>query len=275
MRRAAPLLVVLTALAAWAMPAAAPTEAQVQPPAVSRTRLANGLIVLVRENPSAPVVAMNLMIGSGVRAETRETAGVSNLLQLMVVRGTNTKDGTQIVEAAEQMGGSIEAFGEVDAAEIAATALSRHWRDMMALVADVALNPTLPDATTQAVKDFLLRQIRNRAERPYEAGLDRLRARAFGAHPYAWNPLGLPESVSRLDRPALIAHYRRHYVTGGMVLAVSGRVKSREVVAEAQKLFAEILTGTPPAVSRPAPPAAATTRDVIQVPGAQAQILMG
>lgn len=269
-RLAARLLVLLVA-SAWGAPAAA----QVQPPPVSRARLGNGLAVLVRENPTAPVVGINLMVRMGTRSETRETAGISNLLQLMMVRGTTTKDGTEIVEAADRMGGSIEAFGDVDVSEIAATALSRHWQEMLQLVADVGLNPTIPEGTTQAVKDFLLKQIRNRAEKPYDAGVDALLARLFGAHPYAWNPQGLKESVGRLDRAALVAHYRRYYVPGAMVLAVSGRVKTAQVIAEAERLFGALPPGQAPTPARPAPPALEASRDVIEVPGAQAQILLG
>ena len=143
------------------------------------------------------------------------------------------------------MGGSIEATGDVDHAEIAATALSRHWVEILELVADVALRPTMPDGVVVAVRDFLLRQVRNRGDKPYDVALDTLTARIFGRHPYAWDPLGLKESLERLDRNALLAHYKRHYVPGGLVLAVSGRVKTAEVMAQASRLF-----GPMPAASR-------------------------
>ena len=203
-------LLALLAAPAWA-----------QSPAVSRARLPNGLTVLVRENPTAPVVGISLMVRMGTRWETADNAGISNLVQLMIVRGTTTRDGGQIVEAADAMGGSIEATGDVDSSEIAATALSRHWMEILELVADVALRPTMPDGVVVAVRDFLLRQVRNRGDKPYDVALDTLGARVFGRHPYAWDPLGLKDSLQRLDRDALLAHYKRHYVPGGLVLAVS------------------------------------------------------
>ena len=195
------------------------------------------MTILVRENPVAPVVAMSLMVKMGTRWETRATAGISNFLQIMVVRGTEKLDGTQIVEAADRMGGSIEAYGDADFSEIAATALDRYWAEMLDLVAEVAITPSLPDGTLQAVRDFLVRQLRNRGEKPFDVALDTLLARTFGDNPYAWEPGGLKESLERVDRAALIAHYRRHYVPGGMVLAVSGKVKAAEVLARAERLF--------------------------------------
>jgi predicted Zn-dependent peptidase len=252
---------------------AAPAGAE--PLSVTRTKLPNGLIVLVRENPTAPVVAISLMVRMGTRWETPANAGISNLVQVMAVRGTPTRTGIQIVEQADAMGGSIEATGDVDASEIAATALARHWASMLDLVADVALHPTMPEGIVEAVRDFLLRQVRNRGDKPYDVAFDTMTARLFGRHPYAWDPIGLKESLERLDRPALLAHYRRHYVPGGMVLAVSGRVKTAEVLAQARRLFGEMATAPVPAANPPGPPAPAAWREVRVVPGAQAQILMG
>jgi zinc protease len=231
--------------------------------------------VLVRENPTAPVVGISLMVKMGTRWETTDNAGISNLVQMMAVRGTPTRNGSQIVEAADAMGGSIEATGDVDFSEIAATALSRHWVEMLDLVADVALRPTMPEGVLGAVRDFLLRQVRNRSEKPYDVALDTLTVRTFGRNPYAWDPIGLKASLERIDREALLAHYRRHYVPGGMVLAVSGRVKTSEVVAQASRLFGEMAAGSVPVASPPPPPAPAPWREVRVVPGAQAQILMG
>jgi predicted Zn-dependent peptidase len=257
-------LLALLAAPAWA-----------QSPAVSRARLPNGLTVLVRENPTAPVVGVSLMVRMGTRWETADNAGISNLVQLMIVRGTTTRDGGQIVEAADTMGGSIEATGDVDYSEIAATALSRHWVEILELVADVALRPTMPDGVVAAVREFLLRQVRNRADKPYDVALDTFSARIFGRHPYAWDPIGLRESLERLDRAALVAHYQRHYVPGGLVLAVSGRVRTAEVLAQATRLFGPMAAGTAPVAAPPAPPAPAPWREARVVPGAQAQILMG
>jgi zinc protease len=246
-----------------------------EPREVSRTKLPNGLVVLVRENPTAPVVAVSLMVKMGTRWETRDNAGISNFLQLMVVRGTTSRRGPQIVEIADGLGGSIDAYGEADYSEIAATALARYWVEILELVADVTLNPSISDDVVGPVRDFLVRQVRNRGERPFTAGLDALTARLFGANPYAWDPRGLRESLGRMDREALLAQYRRHYVPGGMVLAVSGQVKAAEVVAQAQRLFGQMPAGTPPVPQPPPPPPAVASRDVLTVQGAQAQVLIG
>src|SRR5262245_50686472 len=212
-------------------------SAAAQVPGVTRTRLPNGLTVIVRENSAAPVVAFSLLAKMGTRTETQEDAGISNMLQLMLVRGTEKMNGEEIAAAADRMGGTIDAYGDADYSEITATALSRHWQPMLELVGDVALRPSMPEGTVTAVRDFLLRQIRNRQEKPFDAAGDRMRATLFGANPYAWDPLGRKESVEKLNRDALLAYYKRQYLPGNMVLAVSGDVKTPAVMAQVERVF--------------------------------------
>jgi zinc protease len=252
-----------------------PAAGMAQTGGVTRLRLPNGLTVLVRENPEAPVVAYSLMVRMGTRTETPDNAGISNLLQQMLVRGTEKLDGEQIAEAADRMGGGIDAYGDADYSEITATALSRNWQEMLELLGDCVLRPTLPNGTVQAVRNFLVRQIRNRGDKPFDVASDRMRASLFGANPYAWDPLGRRESVEKLDRDALIAYYRRFYVPGQIVLAVSGDVKSADVMAQVQRIFGTMAPGKVEMPAAPAPPPMAASRETVVVPGAQAQILMG
>jgi zinc protease len=252
-----------------------PVTAFAQTAGVTRSPLPNGLTVIVRENPAAPVVAYSLLVKMGTRTETPDTAGIANMLQIMLVRGTETMNGEQIAAAADRMGGSIDAYGDADYSEITATALSRSWRPMLEMVSDVPLRPTIPDSTLRGVRDFILRQIRNRGEKPFDVAADRTRAALFGDHhPYAWDPVGRRESVERLTRDALAAYYRRHYVPDQMVLAVSGDVKSAEVLAQIQRLFGGMPAGNVQASPLPAPPPVSAAREVFVVPGAQAQIFM-
>jgi predicted Zn-dependent peptidase len=246
-----------------------------QSPAVTRARLANGLTVLVRENATAPLVGVSLMVAMGTRWETTGNAGISNLVQLMLVRGTATRSGGQILQAVDAMGGSIEAAGGVDYSEIAATSLARHRVALLELVAEVAREPTFPAPMVEAVRDFLLRQVRNRGDRPSDVALDTFTARVFGRHPYAWEPVGLKDSLPLIDREALLAHYQRHYVPAAMVLAVSGRVTTAEVMTEAARLFGSMPAAAAPQPAPPAPPAPAPWHERRVVAGAQAQILMG
>lgn len=245
------------------------------PPPVFRHRLPNGLTLLVRENPAAPVVAASLLVRMGTRWEDSETAGVANLLQHVMVKGTGRLSAQAVAEAVEEIGGSLTGSGEADFSELRGTALARHWKGLLALLAEVALAPHLAADEIEKERRVILTQIRNRGDLPFPLTFDALLAALYGPHPYGVPSTGRRESVERLDRPRLLAHYREHYRGPAMVLAVSGEVPAPAVVDEVGRLFAALPAGPVPADTPPPPPGPGGARRILERPAAQAQILMG
>jgi predicted Zn-dependent peptidase len=120
--------------------AAAPWLAGAQTPAenVRQERLENGLTVIVRENPVAPVVAVALLVRMGTRWETASNAGISNFTHAVMVKGTAKRSGGDIAEAVASLGGKISASGDVDYSGIQGTALARFWRELLDITAELA-----------------------------------------------------------------------------------------------------------------------------------------
>lgn len=239
-----------------------------------KARLPNGLTVLVNENPAAPLVAVSLFVRVGLRWETEDNAGITNLLQQLILKGTTSRSALEIVLAAEGIGGGIGASSDADFSEIRGTALGRHWRILLALMTDVALHPSLPADELEGERRQLLRAIRSRQDQPYALALDTLMARLYGGHPYGAPPLGRAAALERVDGPALRAHHERYYRAGRMILAVSGDMSHAEVVGEAARLFSEAAPGDggldtiSPAVS------ALPGRTPVAHPSAQSQVVM-
>jgi predicted Zn-dependent peptidase len=257
-------------LALLALAAAAPAAAQ----STTRERLDNGLLVLVRENPLAPVVAISLMVEMGSRWERPENAGISNFVHAVMVKGTTKRSGGEMAEAVAALGGKIGAAGDVDYAEIRTSGLGRFWRELIELTAELALSPALLPEEVDNERDWLLSRLQKRHDSPNDRAFDALYALLYGAHPYALPILGTPESLKRIDHAAIVQWYRRFYRPERMKLAVSGQVKASEVIAEARRLFGALPAGGGAADPPIPPPIAGTGRVVIQQPAQQAQILM-
>jgi len=210
---------------------------------VLRQRLPSGLTILVRENPAAPVVAVSLLVRVGSGWERPGTSGVTNLLQQVMVKGTERRGALEIAETAEGIGGSVSASAETDFSEIRGSALARHWRELLELVADIALRPALAASEIEGERRVVLSAIRSRTDQPFQRALETLMEQVYGGHPYALPSLGRREVVARLGREDLLEHYRQHYRAGRTVVSVSGQVAAREVAAEIARLFASMPAG--------------------------------
>jgi predicted Zn-dependent peptidase len=119
----------------------------------------------------------------------------------------------------------------------------------------------------------MLTALRSRQDQPYPLAMDTLMSRVYGDHPYGRPVLGRAAALERLDRARLVAHHERFYRARRMILAVSGDIAAREVMAEATRLFAELPPGpVEPEPSVPAP-AARADHTVMVKASAQAQVL--
>ena len=264
------ILVVLAVLAATGV-----AHADAPAPTVIRRVLPNGLTVIVRPDPAVGVMAASLQVRAGSRFETADTAGISNFLHRVMARGTKRYTALQLTEAIEDLGGSLDASGDVEYTEVRGAALARNWEALLGLVAEVALRPTLPNEEIERERRLIQSALQTRGDTPFQRAFDAMLQDLYGAHPYAWPSAGRRESIERIDRAALQAHYAAIYRPDRMVLAVSGHVPGDRVLRVAERLFRATPPAAAPVTAAPAAAPPRGDRRVVERPVQQAQVLVG
>src|SRR6266849_2618282 len=86
-------------------PPTAPRTVQFPRP-VEKT-LPNGLRVVVVQRSEMPLVSSQLLIKSGGEVDPADLAGAADLTAALLTPGTKTRSATQIAEAIEALGGTI------------------------------------------------------------------------------------------------------------------------------------------------------------------------
>ncbi|HEY2993931.1 MAG TPA: pitrilysin family protein [Methylomirabilota bacterium] len=254
---------------------AAVTVDAAAPPSVTRQMLSNGLTVVVREDATVGVMAAALHVRAGSLFETADTAGITNFLQRVMARGTPRYNALALAEAVEDLGGSLEGAGDIEYGAISGTALARNWEPLLRLLADVALHPTLPPEEVERERRLILSMIQSRGDTPFQRAFDAVLSDLYGAHPYAWPSVGRRESVERVSRELLRAHYAAVYRPDRMVLAVSGNVPAARVVRVAERLFRELPAAAGPTPVTIAEAAPRSGRRLVERPVQQAQVMVG
>src|ERR1035437_10438373 len=85
------------------------------PPGVKLTTLDNGLILIVREDHSAPVVSAQAWAMAGSIHEDKWLgAGLSHVLEHMLFKGTTTRPGSRIDQEVQEAGGYMNAYTSFD-----------------------------------------------------------------------------------------------------------------------------------------------------------------
>ena len=212
-----------------AAPPAAPVE--------KRVALANGMVVLVRRDPTVPVVAMRAVWRGGLRVEDDDHAGASTLLARMITRGCGKRDAAQVADAIDRLGGSLGGVAGRNSFGVAAEWLARSWQPGLALLADCLLAPTLPAAELTREKRLLLDDQSAQRDNPSQVAFRLFSEALYGAHPYRRDVLGTAESIGGLSRADLASFYAARYPIGELVLSIVGDIDVDEVAAAVRARF--------------------------------------
>src|SRR5437870_11813317 len=101
------------------------------PATVHRTVLDNGLTVLVRQDHSAPVVAIVTHVKAGYFDETDDVVGIAHVLEHMYFKGTPTRGVGEIAKQTKAVGGYINASTIYDHTAYYTVGPSAKWVDML------------------------------------------------------------------------------------------------------------------------------------------------
>lgn len=197
---------------------------------ITRVVLRNGMTVLVRENPSAPVVVAEGYIPAGSIHEPAEQAGLSSFVANMLTRGSARYTFDQFNETVEALGASLGAGSGNHYTSFSSTSLSEDFPQMMQVLADVLRNPLFPAEQAERVRQQKLVRLQERAQDTNRMASLRFYETLYGHHPYGRAVSGYMESVRSIGQDDLAAFHSNYYTPNGAILVVVGDVDTQQVL---------------------------------------------
>jgi zinc protease len=208
-----------------------------QMPAPQRTVLKNGLTVLILERRAVPLVQMQLLVRSGSVSDPAGREGTAAILARLLKRGTPGRTAAEFAEAVEFLGGTLSAEAGRERIRLAGEFGSRDFEAGLALLAGMALSPSLSDAEFEKERALLLAEHESSLDDPAWIAARAFDAWLFGDHPYGRPPEGTKRSVAGLKRSDVAAFHQAHFSPANAVLAIVGDVEAREARGAVERLF--------------------------------------
>lgn len=226
---------------------------------LSTFKLPNGLRVLVKEDHSRKVAALQLWVLVGSADEERSEGGISHLIEHMAFKGTKRRGLGQIASEVENLGGEINAYTSWDETVFHITVPSSATAQGLDILTDAVLRPVIDAKELAKEKQVVLEEILEGEERPARKASKLLFDTAYTTSLYKYPIIGYKEVVEKFTRDDILAFRKKWYVPENMFLLVVGDVKPDQVREEAQRLTADF---KPQGFFRPARPSEPVQKEI-------------
>jgi zinc protease len=235
-----------------APPPSAPAR-EIHFPPIGRSNTATGLEIDTVPLHGVPVVQVKLVIKSGSAADPADLPGTAQMVAQMLKEGTAKKTSAKIAEAIDFLGARLSIRNDEEQISINIQALADQLPDALALVAELATQPTFDEGELKKLKKRELDRLSLSGQSPNFLARREFWKGLYGPHPYAHVDT-TKDVVKRIKRTDLAAFHKRFFAPNNAFLVVVGDVVSDDVVASATKAFKDWAARTVAPVDYPAPP---------------------
>lgn len=188
---------------------------------------ANGLQVLLKTDPSAPVVTYNTTYHVGSRNEATGTTGATHLLEHLMFKGSehyNDPAGNSIKQYLERVGARFNATTSYDRTNYFATLAPRALAGYIAIEADRMRHLWLHESDRQTEMTVVRNEFERGENNPVQALQKEVFAAAYQALPYHHPVIGWRSDIEHVPIQRLRAFYDTYYWPNNATVVIVGDV---------------------------------------------------
>lgn len=267
--RAALAVVAAVSLFTFATVVAVPAAAQSVPRIkVEKYTLSNGLEVILHEDHTTPIVAVNTWYHVGSGDEKVGRTGFAHLFEHLMFMGSQHVPTGQFDQMLEAAGGNNNGSTTEDRTNYYETVPSNALALALYLDSDRMgyLLPALDSAKVDIQRDVVKNERRQRVDNvPYGKAWETILSTLYPKdHPYSWPVIGSMADLSAASLSDVKNFFRTYYAPNNATLTIVGDFNPDSARALVGRYFGDIPCG-PALPARPQPAAVAVARDTFTV----------
>ncbi len=185
---------------------------------INRNTLPNGLQLISMPRKSESVeLSLAIQVGRDPLAKS----GLSDFVVSMLRKGTKTRSAAQIAESIDFVGGSLSTTASDDAVYLQCESRAKDLQLCLSLLSDIVQNPTFPQNEIDLMKQQYAGAIQSAKDSPQSLSAQHAANLYWGDDDARGRPTSL-QSISKIDRKALVDFFQSRFAPNNSVLAISG-----------------------------------------------------
>lgn len=225
-----------------------------------RFELSNGLKILIHENDTTPMVAVNIVYNVGARDEEESKTGFAHLFEHLMFGGSvNIPDFDKPLQMA---GGESNAFTNSDITNYYDVLPASNLETAFWLESDRMMNLDFSPRSLEVQRKVVIEEFKEHyINKPYGDVWHNMLDLSYQVHPYKWPTIGKNlEHIADANLDDVKNFFYKFYRPKNAVMVVAGGIKKEEVLELAEKWFGNIPSGEFMAKALPIEPRQETKR---------------
>ncbi|MBP7821756.1 MAG: insulinase family protein [Saprospiraceae bacterium] len=210
---------------------------------IFRYKLSNGLRVIIHEDDSTPMAAINILYNVGSKFESPERTGFAHLFEHLMFGGSKNIPDYDI--PIQYAGGENNAFTNTDTTNFYCVAPQENIETLLWLESDRMLQLKFSIKSLNTQKKVVIEEYKETClSEPYGDVWNHLSPLAYDVHPYRWPVIGIsPDHIKKATLDEVKKFFYKFYRPNNAIIAIVGNVKSSEVLPLVEKWFGDIPKG--------------------------------
>lgn len=195
----------------------------------------NGLHGYLIEDHDIPVISMVITYRVGFPPEDK--VGLADLTGYAIRNGGSLNYRKSLIdEELEFVGASIESRSGAYVGEISTDFLTKDTETVLAIFADLIINPAFEADQIELRKKSRIEDIRRKTDDPRNLGRREFAKIIYKNHPAGWE--ATEKSISNITRDDVIAFYGKYVRPNNAVIGISGDITKDEALTKLNDLLA-------------------------------------
>ena len=207
---------------------------------IHKTKLPNGLTIVLKEMHAAPVTSFCVWYRVGSRNEHLGITGASHWVEHMMFKGTPKYNEAEMDRMVSREGGVRNAFTWIDFTAYYETMPSDKIDLAVTLEADRMVNSKFDAKEVGSERVVIINEREGNENSPLFRLFEEMQSAAFKVHPYGHEVIGHMADLRRMSREDLHGHYQKFYAPNNAIVTVAGDFKRAEMLAKINKLYGKL-----------------------------------
>ncbi len=205
--------------------------------------LENGLTVLIHEDHSTPMVAVNITYKVGSKDEDSDKTGFAHLFEHLMFGGSaNIQDFDSVMQDA---GGENNAFTNADLTSFYDIVPVENLEPVLWVESDRMLKLNFSNKVLKTQKKVVIEEFKETClNEPYGDMWHHLNELAYKVHPYQWPTIG--KEIKHIEDATLdqvASFFNNFYKPGNAILSIAGHIHAEVGLELVKKWFGDIPGG--------------------------------